>query len=61
MNAAQTRKRARLFVAEVMKLLPEEYNREATKLLLEQQRQIDVMEGQLMKRDGYVLHSVGDD
>ncbi len=61
MNVAQTRKRARLFIAEIMKLLPADYNRELTELVLEQQRQIDVMYGQLMKRDGYVIHSAGDD
>jgi hypothetical protein len=60
MNAAQTRKRARLFIAEVLKLFPADYNRELTELVLEQQRQIDIMHNQLMKRDGYVIDSVGD-
>ena len=58
MNAAQSRKAARLFVAEVVKLLPAEYNRELTALLLEQERRLVVLENQLMKRDGYVIHSV---
>lgn len=61
MNAKQTRTRARLFVAEVLKLLPAEYHHELTKLVIEQQRKIDVLEGQLMNRDGYVLHSIGEE
>lgn len=60
MNSHQTRKRSRQFIEEVTKLLPAEYNAELTKVMLEQQRQIDVMSGQLMKRDGYVLNSVGE-
>lgn len=58
MNAAQHRKAARLFVAEVVKLLPAEYNRELTAKVIEQERRLSVLENQLMKRDGYVIHDV---
>lgn len=56
MNAAQTRKAARLFVREVMALLPAEYHRELTQKVIEQEQRLSTLENQLMKRDGYVIH-----
>jgi hypothetical protein len=55
MNAKQTRQRARLFVAEFMKLLPAEYNRELTLEVLQLNRRINVLEKQLMDRDGVLV------
>jgi hypothetical protein len=58
MNSHQMRKRARQFVAEVVKMLPAEYDRERTAIMIEQERRIAVLENQLMRRDGYVIHHV---
>jgi hypothetical protein len=60
MNSRQARKRSREFLREVLSILPAEYNAELTKLCLEQAREIEVLTNQLMKRDGYVIHSIGE-
>jgi hypothetical protein len=61
MNAAQVRKNARLFVREVMTLLPAEYHRELTEQVIKQEQRLNTLENQLMKRDGYVIHSTGEE
>jgi hypothetical protein len=60
MNSKQTRTKARQFVAEVLKLLPADYHRELTAIVLEQERRIQVLENQLLKRDGYLIEHLDD-
>lgn len=58
MNSKQYRKLTRGFITEILKLLPAEYNLELTRKVLEQERRLRVLEAQLMRRDGYVIHEV---
>jgi hypothetical protein len=60
MNSRQCRTRARIYVTEITKLLPDDYNRELTAEMLRLARRIEVLENQLMRRDGYVMH-ISDD
>ncbi|BCG50228.1 hypothetical protein [Ralstonia phage RP13] len=51
------RKHAREFQKLILEMLPAEYNRQVTAELLAANRRIQVLENQLMRRDGYVICS----